>query len=222
MPQLSTPTPAERVSTSRELILLTAERLFAENGISAVSNRQVSEAAGQGNNSAVGYHFGTKLELVKAISTWHGRRIEERRQSALARLQNPKEVRSWVACMVRPVTEHLDSLEQPTRFARFGAQLMTDPQFRRVLQEQALEAPSLHQILDGLNRCLPEMPPEVRDEREDMARQLTVHICSERERALAEGTRTPRASWSDAATGLIDGITALWLAPYTSTGQTND
>ena len=51
---------------TRELILTTAERLFAEHGV-AVSNRQISEAAGQANNFAVGYHFGTKTDLVLAI-----------------------------------------------------------------------------------------------------------------------------------------------------------
>ena len=51
-------TRADRAGVSRELILTAAERLFAEYGVLAVSNRQVGEAAGQGNNAAVGYHFG--------------------------------------------------------------------------------------------------------------------------------------------------------------------
>jgi cytochrome P450 len=50
------------------VILATTERLFAERGIHAVSNRQISEAAGQGNSAAVGYHFGTKADLVRAIA----------------------------------------------------------------------------------------------------------------------------------------------------------
>jgi hypothetical protein len=48
-----------------------------------------------------------------------------------------------------------------------------------------------------------------------MARQLLVHVFAERERALAEGTPTPRSSWHDAATGLIDGLVGMWLAPIT-------
>ncbi|WP_272459542.1 TetR/AcrR family transcriptional regulator [Polyangium jinanense] len=51
-------------SETREVILAAAERLFAEHGVAAVSNRQVSEAAGQGNNFAVGYHFGTSTRSV--------------------------------------------------------------------------------------------------------------------------------------------------------------
>jgi len=43
----------DRASLTREAILIAAERLFAEHGVFAVSNRQVSEAAGQGNNAAV-------------------------------------------------------------------------------------------------------------------------------------------------------------------------
>jgi hypothetical protein len=73
----------------------------------------------------------------------------------------------------------------------------------------------LRQILDGLNRCLPDLPVEVRAERDDMARQLIVHMAAERERALADGTATPRQSWHHAATGLVDALTGLWQAPVT-------
>ncbi|EUA92998.1 bacterial regulatory s, tetR family protein [Mycobacterium ulcerans str. Harvey] len=37
----------ERASSTQEAILVAAERLFAEHGVFAVSNRQVSEAAGR-------------------------------------------------------------------------------------------------------------------------------------------------------------------------------
>jgi len=66
----------DRASTTQEAILTAAERLFAEHGVFAVSNRQVSEAAGQGNNAAVGYHFGTKTDLVRAIEQRHRVSIE--------------------------------------------------------------------------------------------------------------------------------------------------
>ncbi|MEU0569198.1 TetR family transcriptional regulator [Nonomuraea sp. NPDC005983] len=206
---------AERVSITREQILTAAERLFAEQGVFAVSNRQVSEAAGQGNNAAVGYHFGTKADLVRAIVRKHAEQIEGVRLRMLAGIGDSAEVRDWVACLVRPTTEHLAALGSPTWYARFGAQVMTDPALRDIMVDEALTSPSLRQILDALNRCLPELPADVRAERDDMARQLIVHMCAERERALAEGTPTPRSTWHDAATGLIDAIVALWLAPFT-------
>ncbi|MEV4755825.1 TetR family transcriptional regulator [Micromonospora sp. NPDC049559] len=206
---------ADRASATRELILVTAERLFAEHGLAAVSNRQVSEAAGQGNNAAVGYHFGTKTDLVRAIVRKHTAPIEELRTRMLAEVGDSTDVRGWVACLVRPVTEHLAALGSPTWFARFNAQMMTDPAFRATMVEEALSSPSLRRIVDGLGDCLAELPPPVRAERGDMARQLMVHSYAERERALAEGLPTPRASWDEAATGLIDAIVGLWTAPVT-------
>lgn len=54
-------------SESRELLLRTAERLFAEHGIAAVSLRQINREAGQRNHSAVHYHFGDKMGLLQAL-----------------------------------------------------------------------------------------------------------------------------------------------------------
>ncbi|SDH57483.1 TetR/AcrR family transcriptional regulator [Nonomuraea jiangxiensis] len=205
----------ERASATREQILTAAERLFAEHGVFAVSNRQVSEAAGQGNNAAVGYHFGTKADLVRAIVRKHTEQIELLRRELLAGVGDSSDVRDWVSCLVRPLTGHLAAIGNPTWYARFAAQVMTDPGLREIMAGEALAAPSLRRILDGLNRCIPELPAEVRAERDDMASQLLVHTCAQRERALADGRPTPRASWHDAATGLIDVIVALWTAPVT-------
>lgn len=228
-PSASTPDPPEarldverhqgeatgRATQSRELLLETAERLFAEHGIVAVSNRQISEAAGQGNNSAVGYHFGTKLDLVRAVARRHSVDIDLRREEMAERAAGSTDVRDWVDCIVRPKIDHLDALPQPTWYGRFVAQLMTDPALSEVVEQEALETRSLRLVLEGLAQCRPELPPEVRSERDDMTRQLVVHTVADRERALADGLPTPRATWSAAATGLVDAITGLWLTPWT-------
>ncbi|WP_406445034.1 TetR/AcrR family transcriptional regulator [Streptomyces sp. NBC_00631] len=210
---------ADQVSATREAILGAAERLFAEQGVYAVSNRQVSEAAGQGNNAAVGYHFGTKADLVRAVAARHFDRIEEIRVRLLAEAGDSDDIRDRVDCLVRPITEHLASLGSPTWYARFCAQVMTDPALYDIMVEESLTSPSLRQAVDALNRRLPELPAEVRAERGLMARTLILHTCAERERALAEGTATPRATWSDAATGLTDALLGLWLAPVSATRQ---
>lgn len=95
---------------TREAILTVAERMFAEHGVVAVSNRQVSEAAGQGNNTAVGYHFGTKADLVRAIVRRHAAPIEELRREMLTRTGDSTDLRDWLACLVRPVTDHLEAV----------------------------------------------------------------------------------------------------------------
>ncbi|OLT13863.1 TetR family transcriptional regulator [Pseudonocardia sp. CNS-139] len=208
----------ERAAVTRERILAAAERLFAEHGVFAVSNRQVGEAAGQGNTAVVGYHFGTKTDLVRAIVRWHAARVEQLRGDRVAAVAGSTDVRDWVTCLVRPNADHLAALGPPTWYARFGAQLMTDPTLRPIMVTESLASPALQAAIDGLDRCLPALPPEVRAERGEIGRHLMVHVFAERERALADGAPTPRATWADAATGLVDAITAVWLAPVTPTG----
>ena len=205
----------DRASLTREAILTAAERLFAEHGVFAVSNRQVSEAAGQGNNAAVGYHFGTKTDLVRAIEHKHAIPVEKLREQRVADVGASAELRDWVSCLVLPLTDHLTALGNPTWYARFAAQVMADPAYYKTVTRDALALPALVQVIDGINRCLPDLPADVRTERIMMARNLLMHTCAERERALAEGATSPRSSWRAAASGLIDAIVGLWLAPVT-------
>ena len=206
---------ADRATTTQEAILKAAERLYAEHGVFAVSNRQVSEAAGQGNNAAVGYHFGTKTDLVRAIEHKHRGPIEELRESRVADIGDSTDMRDWVAALVCPLTDHLAELGNPTWYARFAAQVMADPADHNMVVKGALSSPSLVRVRDGINGCLPELPVDVRVERNIMGRNLLMHSCAERERLLAQGAPVARSSWQAAATGLIDAIVGLWHAPVT-------
>ncbi|WP_082686565.1 TetR family transcriptional regulator [Mycobacterium sp. IS-3022] len=205
----------ERASITREAILAAAERLFAEHGVYAVSNRQVSEAAGQGNNAAVGYHFGTKSDLVRAIEQKHRVSIERLLTRMVAGIGDSTELRDWIACMVCSLTEHLDQLGNPTWYARFAAQALADPAYQKIVVKDALASPSLLQVVDGITRCLPDLPMPVVVERNIMVRNLMMHTCADFERAFAEGADMPRSTWSSVASGLIDAIVGLWRAPIT-------
>jgi AcrR family transcriptional regulator len=206
----------EQVSATREALLDAAERLFAEYGVHAVANRQISEAAGQGNNAAVSYHFGTKTDLVRALARRHAEGIEAGRLRMLAEIGDSTDLRDWVACAVRPVTEHVEALGTPSWYARFIAQVTADPALREVTAEEfAAGSASMRKLQEGLNRCLPDLPAEVHAERTAMTRHLITQMSAERERALADNAPTPRASWREAANGLIDVVVALWQAPVT-------
>lgn len=213
-----TGTGVERTSravATRQRIIDAAERLFAERGVTAVSNRQVSEAAGQGNNTAVGYHFGGKVDLVRAIVRDRHERLEHLREEMLEAVRGSDDVRDWVACMVLPTTRHLAASGPPTWFARFAAQAATEPAFAEVISHEALNSPALAGLRDGLEACLSWLPRDVREQRAAMARTLMVHTVADRERALAEGTEPFAESWEVAAHGLTDALTGLWTAPVT-------
>ena len=48
------------------------------------------------------------------------------------------DMRDWVACLVRPLTDHLADLGNPTWYARFAAQAMTDPAYHSIVVKDAL------------------------------------------------------------------------------------
>lgn len=205
----------DRVTGTRQAIMTAAERLYAEYGLVAVSNRQISEAAGQGNNAAVGYHFGTKADLVQEIVRRHSDAVEAIRERMLAKIGESENVRDWVFCLVRPNVEHLASLGVPSWYARFITQVMTDPVLRAVVTDEALVKEPLRRVLDGLGRSLGSLPALLRAERGTMAGHLIMHTCAERERALADGTLPRQSSWEHTVIALTDAITGLFLAPFT-------
>src|ERR1700757_4705681 len=63
----SSAVPAPLPPSTKEQLVTTAERLFAVHGIDSVSLRQICAEAGNANNSAVQYHFGSKDRLLQAI-----------------------------------------------------------------------------------------------------------------------------------------------------------
>ncbi|HWS34698.1 MAG TPA: TetR/AcrR family transcriptional regulator [Actinoplanes sp.] len=197
---------------TRERILDTAERLFGEHGVFSVSNRQISAAAGQGNNAAVGYHFGSKDDLVRAIVLRHAEPMTAIRLRLLDEFGGGDDVRDWVVCVVRPITEHLAGLGNPSWYARFAAQLIAEPNLRALTEAEVGGLPSLQSVFRGLDRVLPELSPEVRRERDDMAHTLILHFCARRERTLPPGVDV-RPIWKSTETSLIDALEGLYRAP---------
>lgn len=202
------------MAATQKLILDTAERLFAEHGVYAVSNRQIAQAADQGNTAVVGYHFGSRTDLIRALVRRFTLDVEQSRQEMLERIGDSTDVRDWVTCIVFPYTQHLATHASPTWFYRFAAQVMTDPAMRDIMLTEASASPSTKSAQRGLVRCLSELPPRARAQRDDIAAHAIVHACAERERTLAEGAPAPRRTelWAD---GLIDALVGLWSAPVT-------
>jgi AcrR family transcriptional regulator len=201
-----------RAAATRDMILATAERLFAQQGIEAVSNRQVSEAAGQGNNTAVGYHFGTKTDLVRAIAREHSSHVDAIRQRLLDEYGDSTRLRDWVAVAVRPITDHLAALGSPCWYARFAVQLMAHPVLREIVIEDARSSPSVQAARDGLAGCLTDIPPAVLTERGAMMRTLILNTCADHEREAISSA----ATWDSVATGLIDALAGLLSGPVTT------
>jgi AcrR family transcriptional regulator len=199
-----------RAAATRRLLLATAERLYAQHGVAEVSNRQVAEAAGQANNSAVAYHVGTKTDLVLAVVRAHAEPMDRIRAAMLA--AGSHDLRDHLACLVLPLTRHLAGLGVPSWYARCAAQVTTDPGLRVRVQAETASTPVMRRALDALHAHLPEQPAQVAMLRAEMTRHVIVHTCAEHERALADGEETA-LGWDEIGELLIDALVGLHTAP---------
>jgi AcrR family transcriptional regulator len=203
----------DRNAETRDRILVAAERLFAERGVVSVSNRQIGEAAEQRNTAVVGYHFGTKTGLIRAIAQRHAEALEKVREAVLTPRRDSTDLRDWVICQITPLPRYLGSLAPPTWYARFTAQVVTDPVLRSALGDNVRHAAAFTAVREGLDRCLQHLPDPVRSERRDLASTLLVHASAEFEGALADGTPTGTRTWDDMAAGLVDAVLGIYQAP---------
>ena len=126
---------------------------------------------------------------------------------------------------MRPHTDYFESLGPPTYFARFCAQVTTDPQLRELMYVEAAMSASLLDVLTGMYDALPPLPVRVREARDAMTRNVLVHTMADFEFAHATGHPAEGAgfgdsirTWTDLQGYLVDALTGMWLAPTASDG----
>ena len=130
-----------------------AERMFAEDGLFAVTNRQITEAAGQKNESALNYHFGTRNELIVALLTRRGRELDSIRAELLAHLGDNPTTRELVQLLVEVYASCLHT-ENGCDYLRIVDQLrgwMTDWEFIASFEDENVHE-HLKYILDLLQK----------------------------------------------------------------------
>lgn len=71
-------------SESQIRILLSAEKMFAQNGIDGASLREIAKLADQRNPFAPQYHFGSREGLMRAVFAFRMGQLEEERARMLA------------------------------------------------------------------------------------------------------------------------------------------
>jgi AcrR family transcriptional regulator len=200
--------------STKEQIVRTAERLFATHGIDGVSLRQIGAAAGNGNNSAVQYHFGSKDQLVQAIFEQRLPHLTERRRLLVAE-RRPADLRGWVECYLLPVIEQAE--QEGSHYLSFVAMLQqhgTRRTFDHLPEE--LTAPT-REFYEHVRALLPEIPEPLCSHRISQAMTFCVHVSSERERARAHGVDV--LPFALHVTDLIDGLLGFLQAPVSPTAR---
>jgi AcrR family transcriptional regulator len=108
---------------ARRQILDAALRLFAANGITGTSLREIRLAAEQGNAGALHYHFGDKTGLLRALLERELPLLVERRKALLVEVSD---VRSVAAVFVLPFAQLATGTDHEREVVQLLAQLHDD------------------------------------------------------------------------------------------------
>ncbi|RNG25125.1 TetR/AcrR family transcriptional regulator [Streptomyces botrytidirepellens] len=213
--------PSARSVLARDKLMRTAERLYAERGFAGVSVRQISEAAGQRNNSAVQYHFESRDGLIRTILSHHTALVEKHRITMVEALrgQDTVSLEDHYGCLILPNVETYIEAGTPAWCARFFAQALVEPALRDYVVREHLDTPSLGLLgeIGAIRRD--DIRPDLLARHGTMVRQLSVHAFAELEYDLANGRVDParaEESWHTLGRDLITalcGLTTALLGP---------
>jgi AcrR family transcriptional regulator len=189
---------------TRSKLIDTAERLFGQNGLDAVSLREIGRAAGQRNNSVTQYHFGTKEILLRSILAERLVPVNARMTELLVRaLDAPGDrVRAAAEAKVRALTERLDD-ERYRFFFPFLAQVLTSPSWARVHHDNADLSQPWEAVAEAMIAAS-GLPHDDGLRRTGLATLLiVVALAAASAQGTSESTEETIALLTDAATGVL-------------------
>jgi AcrR family transcriptional regulator len=145
--------------STRVKIMLAAERLFGELGIDAVPLRLVSKEAGQKNTNAVQYHFGGRLQLLRAIFEYREAQLEPLRKSLLEKGQASDRLADvrWLLHVCFAPNFELYRHGNGLSYIKLHAQYLSTHRPRGVahpVDDKSPSTESLRAAIDLLHRCL--------------------------------------------------------------------
>ena len=201
---------------ARQLILDTAEELFASHGVEGVSLRTINAAAGV-SPGVLHYHFGSREVLVHELISRHMQDLMTQREQLLKPLLAKPQplVREIVHTLVDPLAKlAVAGNEAGPRYVRFIARLYSD-------HSAALEEVSqryLHvqrHYPELLQRALPDADPASLDLKMAMANHAMLQVLSD--------LTSPGRPWLGRALQQVDnaGLTAM-LVDFMSAGISCD
>jgi AcrR family transcriptional regulator len=205
--------------TTRERIKRAARKLFALNGVDAVTVRDIVGEAGGKNVSALNYYFGSKEELIEtlirdALAAANAR--WDRALTALEAAGGPKSVREVVEILVlRGLQPNAGEGDEAS--ARFFAILLHTRRHLVTETVAKLEFSAYNRALRHIRRLMPPMPDGAKDQRLLFYFWASSSIFAVLEGALDE-KRSYAEPWSapDPLGNFIDAAVAMLEAPLTS------
>jgi AcrR family transcriptional regulator len=144
---------------TKQKILDTAERLFAEQGYGATSMRQIIAEAGV-NLAAIHYHFGSKEELLDGIIFRKAGPVNERRMALLDKViteagDQPPQLEALLHAFLNPVAKGADKSDQ---FVKFMGRLFSEGLFPEVVRKHFQDV--MKRFLAAFRAAVPDLPED--------------------------------------------------------------
>jgi AcrR family transcriptional regulator len=144
---------------TKDKIIETASRLFADQGYAATSLRQIIADAGV-NLAAVHYHFGSKEELLDALVHLKAEPVNRERMSRLDRLEeqaagSPLTVEEILRAFLEPTALVAD---QSPVFVRVMGRIHAEGLMPGIVQKHF--QPTAQRFLVALRKAVPDLPEQ--------------------------------------------------------------
>ena len=150
---------------AREAILASALKLFGERGFDGVRNSEILDDAGQRNQTALQYHFGSREGLYDAIMIERLKVIDARRLEMMPAEARGDAALGFGACvrvLVEPLIDEVETGPGGRDYIRFLRQFISRPGFDFVRMGGVLPYPGMKRMIAALDRHLAGMAPERR------------------------------------------------------------
>ena len=197
---------------TRELLLNTAERLFAERGINGVSLREIGLACHQRNNGVTQYHFGDKAGLVRAVFERRAAEVNARRLQLLdkATRQGRDSVPDLIRAYVEPLAEQI---ERENFYVPFLSRLQAEHQRDELLQpvNEAVNT-AFTRVRRQLRRHLNSWPSDLFRNRLRLAVNLAIDALADQQARLSK-TEPGTLPLGEFVDDLVVAISGLLMAP---------
>ena len=206
-------------TATRERLLHEAERLFARRGVHQVTLREIIEAAGQRNVSALQYHFGSREGVLEAIIERHETGVDEHRGRLLEATGLDAPTRDLMAVLLVPYGTYLATPEGRD-FLRIVAQLT---EWFLEWRLPIRTGPNLRLVLTELASRPPDVPPAVRETRIVQVIQLMAASMAQRALTMESGTDeldepTYLGNLADVLVGVLEAPLGPPLTAYSVAG----
>ncbi len=165
---------SESKKGAREALMEAAERLYARRGIDHVSTRDILEAAGQKNQSALQYHFGDRGGLLWAIYDRRMVFVEARRSAMMKSAPPPGEEPPslLIDAVIRPLVEASNE-EGGDLFLKLAMQSAYRPDTDMLGIIDSGRFPIVQDISKRIDKHLEHLPKQERL----LRKRLTIEAC---------------------------------------------